>query len=139
VVGNIRWRLVLPLGYMGALFLLSSIPGDISAESAIGAAFQWVSPNWQNLLHVPLYAGLALSWLWALAPTSLDYRNRLTITALLTTAWGVLDEAHQSFVPGRYPSWTDIMLNLLGGAIVLAHFTLRARATTDRGRCKSDA
>jgi VanZ family protein len=125
-------RLLLPVGYMAALFLLSSIPGDISPDRPLGAAFQWVSPGVQNLLHVPLYAGLALSWLWALAPSSLEHRTRLTIAALLTIAWGILDEAHQSFVPGRYPSWTDILLNLLGACIVLVYATFMRGATAQR-------
>ena len=126
---EVRLRLLLPASYMAALFLLSSIPGDISPESAIGAAFQWVQPAWQNLLHVPLYAGLALSWLWALEPFDIQYRRRVMSAILLSAAWGILDEVHQSFVPGRYPSWTDVALNLLGVAIVFAYVTLRPGRT----------
>ena len=129
------WRLSLPLVYMASVFVLSSIPGDTGADTAVGVLLQWVSPTWQNLLHVPLYAGLTLTWLWALAPSYLGYRHRLLTAFLLTAAWGVFDEVHQSFVPGRYASWTDIGLNLLGACAVVGYATLR----TSRGPCIVDA
>ena len=114
-------RLLLPLAYMAALFALSSIPGDIKPDTTVGALFQWVTPNLQNLLHVPLYAGLTLSWFWALAPYSLARQKQLFIALALAMLWGALDEVHQTGVPGRYGSLTDVALNL-AGAVAAALF-----------------
>ena len=117
-----RWHILLPLGYMTVLFLLSSIPGD-TPDNPVGKLFQWISPGWQNLLHIPLYAGLAASWLWALARYPLGHRHRLGTSLVLTMLWAIVDETYQMGVPGRYGSLTDLALNMLGasGAIVYAN------------------
>ncbi len=114
---------------MAALYLLSSIPGDISTDSSVGAIFQWVSPQWQNLLHIPLYGGLTLSWLWALPTQPVPYARRLLTAFFLAAAWGILDELHQSTVPGRYTSWTDMSLNLLGAGLVIGYAFKRGHHT----------
>ena len=112
-------RILLPLGYMAALFLLSSIPGDASTDTLVGKVFQWVTPGWQNLLHIPLYAGLTACWLWATAGYPLAQRYRLGIALVLTLLWAVVDEAHQMQIPGRYGSLTDLALNLLGAMLAI--------------------
>jgi VanZ family protein len=119
------WRLLLPAGYMVALVLLSSVPGDLPSEDPVGKVFQWVNPAWQNLLHVPLYAGLAASWLWALAVYRLNHFRRLALVFILTSIWAVLDELHQMSVPGRYGSLTDIALNLLGATMAVIYLGLK--------------
>ncbi len=112
-----HWRLLLPLAYTVGLFLLSSVPGD--AETPAGMIFQWITPQWQNLLHIPLYGGLAASWLWGLAPFSLSPNTRLLTALLLTLAWAVVDESYQSTVPGRYGSVTDLALNAIGAILII--------------------
>ena len=112
---------------MAALFALSSIPGDASPDTTIGALFDWVSPTWQNLLHIPLYTGLCLSWIWALDPVSLNPRKRLVIAFALTAVWSALDETHQIFVPGRYASLTDLALDLAGAGLAV-YLTWRMRS-----------
>lgn len=116
-----KGRILIPLAYMLALFLLSSIPGDVSSEHLVGTAFQWVAPNVQNLLHIPIYAGLATSWLWAFRPYSLDNSSRLAISFVLTLAWAVADETYQMSVPGRYGSLTDMALNALGAILAIMY------------------
>ena len=112
---------------MAALYLLSSVPGDQTAEGSAGALVQWITPAWQNLLHVPLYAGLAASWLWALAHYPLRRPARLTVAFLLTVLWAILDETHQMAVPGRYASLTDLALNTIGATLAVAYSSLNAK------------
>ena len=121
-------RLLLPLGYMAALLLLSSIPGDLEQDNIVGKAFMWVAPAWQNLIHVPLYAGLALSWIWALHGHLTDLTWRLVAAFILTCIWAVVDETYQLSVPGRYGSLTDVALNVLG-AITAVLYTHVQRST----------
>lgn len=116
-----RWHILLPLGYMAALLLLSSIPGDVQPDNLVGKVFQWITPDWQNLLHVPLYAGLAASWLWALAGYPLSYRYRLGTAFALTVLWAIADETWQMGVPGRYGSLTDLALNMLGASCAIMY------------------
>lgn len=40
--------------------------------------------------------------------------NYISITLLLCIAYGILDEIHQYFVPGRYFSWWDWVADILG-------------------------
>ena len=59
-----RWRpsppLLPPLLYMLAIFGLSSVPGVIPEDApAPYQIFNWAPPQVQNLLHIPVYAGLA--------------------------------------------------------------------------------
>ena len=128
------WRLLLPLAYMAGLFMLSSVPGD-ETETAAGALLEWITPKWQNLLHIPAYAALTLCWIWALSPTALSRISLLVIATLLTLLWAVLDEAHQANVPGRYGSFTDVLLDLTGAllAVACAWKTDFARARTAPG------
>jgi len=58
-----------------------------------------------------------------------QWRKRLSwktvwLITLATTLYGLSDEFHQSFVPGRYPSLGDIVADGVGGflAVVLVWF-----------------
>jgi VanZ family protein len=57
-----------------------------------------------------------LTWLWwrSLQEWIIKPRLALLIAFLLTTGYGILDEWHQLHVPGRYASFTDILLNTTG-------------------------
>jgi VanZ family protein len=62
-------------------------------------------------------------WKWALA------------TILLVAAYASLDEFHQSFVPGRTPAVTDVMIDTSGGAaaqLAAAFVAFRARERNRR-------
>jgi len=106
---------------MAFLLLLSSIPGDTPPDNLVGMVFRWVEPGWQNLLHVPLYAGLTACWLWALAGYPLGHRYRLATAFVLTVLWAIVDETYQMGVPGRYGSLTDLALNMLGACCAIMY------------------
>ena len=112
-----RYRASAALAYMAGIYVLSSIPGN-QADTEIGRVFMWVQPNVQNLLHVPLFGGLALCWYWSLAGYAI--RPRLITSLAIATLCAVFDEWHQMGVPGRYASWTDLLLNLLGIGLAAA-------------------
>lgn len=109
-------RYLLPVSYMAVLFYVSSIPGHVMETSPV---FRWVTPNLQNMLHVPVYGGLALSWWWALENRLAIARTRLFTAFILTVMYGIVDESWQLYIPGRYGSLTDITLDALGAALAL--------------------
>lgn len=120
-----RWTLI-ALAHMAALFLLSSIPGD----AELGRRLLFPPPAVQNLLHVPVYAGLTWLWWKALAPPMPATRagrrtGRVLAAAAIAVGYGVLDEIHQMYVPGRFASVTDALLNAAGAAAVVAGILLR--------------
>ncbi|MGH7162687.1 MAG: VanZ family protein, partial [Planctomycetota bacterium] len=111
-----RWTL-LALAQMALLFGVSSIPDDGRAGARRVLS---LPPGVQNLLHVPAYSLLA--WLWWRSFRARGSRpaRAAAFGAALACGYGILDEAHQAFVPGRTASVTDALLDALGAAIVLA-------------------
>jgi len=122
-----------PLTYMAAIFLLSSIPDDGTPESLPEKVLQWASPGLQNLLHLPLFGGLAVAWYRALRPIVENRHAILLLVFLVTTVYAFLDEWHQLYVPGRYGSWTDVLLNLTGIIAALWIMDTRTRDTAGKG------
>jgi VanZ family protein len=102
---------------MAALFVVSSQP--IPEEVQQFVPF-WLDHDW--LHHALAYAGLALV---ALRATS-GGRWRSATTAAHVAAWaiaagyGVTDEWHQSFVPGRSADVRDLVANAAGAFVALA-------------------
>ncbi len=106
--------LLAPIVYMLAIWVLSSIPGG----SLDIKGMDWLTaPTTQNLLHIPLYGGLA--YVWVVSLLRLNHTRPLVLAAVLTIAYGIVDEYHQSFVPGRYASVADVALNCVGAGLVL--------------------
>ncbi len=118
--GRGLFYLALTLGYMAGIYGLSSLPGDIDPEDAgLYGIIAWTPPAVQNLLHLPLFGLLAWLWHRTLRDWIHPSRWRLLTAFLLTAGYGILDEWHQLYVPGRYASLTDMSLNVLGAGLVL--------------------
>jgi hypothetical protein len=113
-----RHHIFWPLAWTGMLLWLSSIPGmPLPGDPAAYGLFQWMPPSLQNLLHPPAYGGLAWLWRWSLQAWLI--RGGAPAAFALTAGTGLLDEWHQSFVPGRYGSATDAALDWVGAAAAL--------------------
>jgi VanZ family protein len=101
---------MVPLAYMAGVFFLSSLPGSQLRRLGLPSALL-------DFGHIPLFAGLAWATLWAvLGPAAL----RVVWVASLCLAFGVLDEWHQTFVPGRSFSGWDLAADSLGIGIGMA-------------------
>ena len=107
------FRIVPMLVVMGTIFFLSHQPGDSFELPDIF--------NFDKLLHGVAYGVLAATVLFA-APMELRKKS-LFFTAALAMAvcllYGISDEFHQSFIPGRYPSIWDIIADFLGATVVV--------------------
>jgi len=73
-----------------------------------------------KVVHFLVYGILAALWVRALRPREPGggrraFRRALLVAVVVTAAWGVLDEIHQSFVPGRDASPGDAVADTLGG------------------------
>lgn len=77
-----------------------------------------------SLLHIPLYGGLTLILVLALGNgEKRNLKNRYAAAVLVAATVAVLDEFHQSFIPSREASITDVFLDLVG--IILVIFLFR--------------
>ena len=111
----------LPLLIMAVLYWLSSLPGTPRPDDpAVYSLFYWLSPAMQNTLHVPAYAALGWAWHWALGAWLRVSSPRAVGACMIALAYGVFDEWHQSFVPGRYGSLSDVVLDVAGAALGIA-------------------
>ena len=103
---------------MAMLYWLSSLPGTpLPEDAAYHRLFQWMVPAVQNALHVPAYAALTLAWRWALGAWLRSPTSCALGACAIASACGVLDEWHQSFVPGRFASAADVVLDIAGVAL----------------------
>lgn len=75
---------------------------------------------WSYLGHMGMFGLLGLAIWFALGMNSrmLD-RERNLYAIAIATAYGVLDEFHQSFVPGRDPSAWDVLADFAGAALAV--------------------
>jgi len=67
-----------------------------------------------KVVHLGLYAVLGLALAWAGRESGW---NRPFLLLALGFGYGVLDEWHQSFVPGRDPSFGDLLADGVGVAL----------------------
>ena len=103
------------------IYSLSSIPGNGNRIPSKIIAF--IKPEIQNILHIPEYGILVFLWFYALLNFYETIPQSIRIAMLISVIYGVLDEVHQFFVPGRYMGLTDIALDLTG--VMLMAFYLR--------------
>ncbi len=123
-----RTYLILPFFYMGIIFLLSSIHGDTS-PTTVESITRILKAIVYNGAHVPLFALLAWLWCWSLAGWNIALNKRLVLAFCLTAIYGVSDEWHQSFTPGRDTSFLDVMLDMLGAYLAVLFYRGQQRTT----------
>jgi len=99
-----RW--VLAILYAAAIFVASAVPGRMLPAGSL-----W---TFDKVFHFMEYAGLAMlvAWAW----------GRTWPAVLASGLYGVLDELHQRFTPGRLSSGWDAVADLAGalagGAVI---------------------
>ncbi len=103
--GRFGRRVWLPLGLMALIYFASSRPIPATGAGQL-----------DKLVHVLVFAILAGAWIFALSPTSMSRGRRIVLAALLSILWGITDEWHQSFVPGRVASVADALADVVGAS-----------------------
>jgi VanZ family protein len=106
---------------MAVVFFFSSISNPMAKRVP-----DWISHPIEYAVGAVLFAGPSRG-----RPGPLTLYTALTAT-LLATAYGVTDEYHQSFVPGRTSDPLDVVKDLAGAAAesLLYRHRLRGRGTT---------
>ena len=94
------------------IYISSSIPMDANQDNI--KILTALTPTFQNILHIPLYGVLAYLWLNSFNKHGTVIAKNIFITLLITILYSILDEFHQTFVPGRYGSILDILFNIIG-------------------------
>jgi VanZ family protein len=93
---------------MGAIFTLSSIP-SISTPFEGGYDF-----TFKKFTHVIVY-GILTALLYGALRIHIRHKGYALLTAvLLAVLYGLSDEWHQTFVPGRKGTLRDVTIDALG-------------------------
>jgi len=117
-----RFRQVPMILVMGTIFFLSHQAGsDLSLPSFPGS---------DKVAHLIAYGVLGATIFFAFRPSTRCSSpcKYMMFAVLVSLIYGILDEFHQSFIPGREVSAGDVLADLTGGiAGVLIHryFDLR--------------
>lgn len=114
-----------PLAWAAVLFIQSSIP---HARSPLKLT-QW-DDKW---IHAVIYFPLGFLLMRALqqARPERSTAQLLLLTFVLGSMYGVSDELHQYFVPGRFSDWRDAVADALGvalGSFAFLKYQQRQRA-----------
>jgi len=106
-------RVVPVILLMGTIFFLSHQPGAKLHFSLIFGL--------DKLAHGFIYALLALAMLYAVPRKNLLLKPWQTcaMIVILCLLYGMTDEYHQSFVPGREASIGDIVADVTGAALLV--------------------
>ena len=123
------FRFLPALAIMAVIFTLSSTPSQELPSFGL----------WDTLVkkggHFIGYAILALTYWYGLSAGRSGPGIRLYVWAfLLTILYAVSDEYHQSFVPGRHPSWVDAFAIDGAGAALALGLARRRSARKQAGR-----
>lgn len=97
------------LAWMGLIFFLSAQPDFPHPKVS------WLEDLIGIGAHMFLFGVLAVLWARALH----DQRRSLLLAFLLAMLYALLDEFHQSFVPGRTADPLDLVFDGLGAALAL--------------------
>ena len=70
-----------------------------------------------KLIHLVCFAGLGFFWTWWFKKEAWLQRpvRHFLLVTLIVAAYGMVDEIHQYFVPGRHASILDWVADLIGG------------------------
>jgi len=100
------------IGWALLIFALSSIPSSALPKIAL--------LTYDKLIHVIIFFifGILVYFAFGLKGNSVSFRwSQSFMVLLIVIAYGVLDEFHQSFVPGRTPDFYDAMADTAGGCL----------------------
>jgi hypothetical protein len=109
-LSRFTWFWVPTIGYCVLIFVLSSVSKGVSVPWSFG---------FDKVLHVIEYGILG----FLLARSLANYKSRISSAPLimwvvaLTALYGLSDEVHQFFVPGRNASVWDVVADSLGAVL----------------------
>ncbi len=111
-------RIFVTLLWMGAIFALSSWSGATGSGTASFFA------DWNHIArmaaHVIEFGVLGILICRALdRPNALPYGRRYALAFGLAVLYGITDELHQTFVPGRFGKWQDVLLDAASAGVFI--------------------
>jgi hypothetical protein len=109
--------------WMGFIFYLSSRTGDDMGGWL--SQIQRLIPSMEGLDwgHFLAYFILSITYVWAFRSRKMSWSYKI-IAVLLCTLYGITDEYHQSFVPGRTPDVMDLRNDAIGASLAMLFISI---------------
>jgi VanZ family protein len=83
-------------------------------SSIPGGSFKTMTLNWASILyHFVIFFLFSFFFLMTITKDKIETK-KIVITIIVSLIISILDEFHQSFVPGRNPAIKDILIDLTG-------------------------
>ena len=114
-----------PLAWAGLIFVASSIPGPAVLSPGV--------PHLDKAIHAAVYGVLA--YLVARARGAQN-PGALALAAVLAALYGVLDEIHQRWTPGRDADGWDVAADAVGAAAGVVLRGAAGRGYSEQTRAK---
>lgn len=103
---------------VAAVSIVSSLSSEVLDEATESVRWPVTNGTW---FHIGEFAVLSLlSYRLAHFYLRWPYQYLTLLVLLLAVGYGLLDELHQSYVPGRDPSLYDVLADVLGAALALS-------------------
>ncbi|MDR1759550.1 MAG: VanZ family protein [Fibrobacter sp.] len=111
------------LRYLPSILIMAFL---FYGSSKPGSGMTWLVPPYDKMLHGFIYACLGISYALWWKPAAWESKRILGIfwVTLICLIFGLSDEFHQSFIPGRSASTDDLIADAVGGLVGALVFAL---------------
>ena len=110
---------LLPLLYMIAVWVMSSLPDDVVLDLPSSAVDHFI----KEALHLVEFAILYMLLVTAFAANHKLTKRSSLVAAIGACLYGLIDEFHQSFVPYRSMTLIDMIKDIIG--VLAAYFHVK--------------
>ncbi len=118
--------------WMSIIFCLSSIPGP-SLPKMPTETINFLA---HKTVHFVEYTGLGFLFIRAViySKQNLQVLKWMCLSAGIIFLFAASDEWHQSFVPGRYAKWTDVIFDMVYGWLGMFFYLKTRRMASHMGQ-----
>lgn len=99
--------------WMAVIFTFSSMQVGSASD------FYWKDFVVKKTAHLIEYGILATLFYRGLINSNIEKKKAMWYSILFAFAYGLTDEFHQSFTPGRGPKFTDVLIDTSGALIFI--------------------
>ena len=99
--------------WMSVIFAFSSMQVGSASE------FYWKDFIVKKTAHLIEYGILATLFYRGLINSNIEKKKAMWCSVLFAFIYGLTDEFHQSFTPGRGPKFTDVLIDTTGASIFI--------------------
>ncbi|EKE04954.1 MAG: phosphotransbutyrylase [uncultured bacterium] len=102
-----------PVLWAGLIFTFSSFPTVKTSEFFLGDFIL------KKTAHIIEYGVLATLLYRAMINSGVEKKKSMWLAVIIAVLYGITDEVHQSFTPGRGPAVRDVLIDTSGALIFI--------------------